>query len=295
MNITPGRPHIDMIVPVFNEADGIQQTYSRLTSVIHKMNLSGSIIFIDDGSTDSTWQILKNIALNDHRVKLIRFSRNFGHQAAILAGLAHSSADYNLILDADLQDPPELLEQMLPLALKGYDVVYGVRETRAGETTMKKTTAGLFYRVINLFSAYKIPLDAGDFRLVSAQARSLFLKAHDKARLNREIWSWIGLSQIPIIYHRPARAFGKSKYNWLKMLKLAFDGLTGVGVGPILLTGAAAVLLWVVGFFMLFTAGSLVCAITFVAAVLQTALAIVGFYVARLYGQARRRPTYLKI
>jgi dolichol-phosphate mannosyltransferase len=284
-----------MIVPAFNEADGIQQTCERLLSVFSKMNLSGSIIFIDDGSTDSTWPILKEAARKDHRIKLIRFSRNFGHQAAIVAGLAHSTADYNLILDADLQDPPELLEQMLPLAKKGYDVVYGVRETRAGETKMKKSTAGLFYRIINIFSAYKIPLDAGDFRLVSARARSLFLQATDHSRLNREIWAWIGLPQISITYHRPARVFGKSKYNWLKMLKLAFDGLTGVGVGPILITGLIAVLLWVIGFFLLFLAGGVVCAITFAAAVLQTALAVTGFYVARLYGQTRRRPTYLKI
>jgi glycosyltransferase involved in cell wall biosynthesis len=293
MNSTPGQSQIDFIVPAYNEAEGIGQTCARLTGVLDKLSLDGNILIIDDGSTDNTWPVLKDLSRQDSRIKLLRFSRNFGHQAAITAGLAHSNADYNLILDADLQDPPELLEQMLPLAEKGYEVIYGVRATRAGESGLKKFTASLFYRVINLFSPYAIPLDAGDFRLVSARARELFLHASDKARLNREIWAWIGLKQIGLTYHRPARAFGTSKYNWNRMLKLALDGLTATDSGPIMLLAGLTILLLLASPILMIAAGTVAAALTFTAALLLAAIAIVGFYTVRLYAQSCRRPSYL--
>ena len=211
MIFTPNQIKFDFIVPAYNEAEGIEETCARLISVLDEYAPDGEILFIDDGSTDNTWLVLKRLAEGNRRIKLLRFSRNFGHQAAITAGLAHSNADYSLILDADLQDPPELIEKMLPLVSEGYEVIYGVRSSRDGESKMKRMTASLFYRVINLFSSHSIPLDAGDFRLVSAKARELFLQTSDKARLNREIWAWVGLKQIGITYHRPARAFGTSK------------------------------------------------------------------------------------
>jgi dolichol-phosphate mannosyltransferase len=284
---------IDFIVPACNEAEGIAGTCQRLLTVMDDFNLHGHIIFIDDGSRDETWLILKDLAQKDLRIKLLRFSRNFGHQVAIVAGLAHSNADYNLILDADLQDPPELIERMLSLAGQGYEVVYGVRESREGETAMKKTTAKLFYRALNFFSPYPVPLDAGDFRLVSARARSLFLKANDAERLNREIWSWVGLKQIGIPYHRPARLFGKSKYNWKRMLKLAFDGFAASGSGPVIgLTVLAGVLLLLSVVFWICSA-TIYSAVTFSTALILLATSIAGFYIARLYAQVRRRPDYL--
>jgi dolichol-phosphate mannosyltransferase len=289
----PDHATIDLIVPAYNEAEGIARTCERLLGVLDEFALRGNIIFVDDGSTDETWEILKGCAQKDLRIKLVRFSRNFGHQVAIVAGLSHSTADYNLILDADLQDPPELLERMMSLAEKGYEVVYGVRESREGETAMKKATAKLFYRVLNYFAPYPIPLDAGDFRLISAKARNLFLQADDNARLNREIWSWIGLKQIGFSYHRPARIFGKSKYNWKRMLRLAFDGFSASGTAPILgLGGVAGVMLLLSVVFLIFGA-RLYSAVTFSAAVVLTAVSITGFYVARLYTQSRRRPNYL--
>ncbi|MFA5864191.1 MAG: glycosyltransferase family 2 protein [Phycisphaerae bacterium] len=284
---------IEFIVPAFNESEGIVKTCERLITVLESSNLTGNIIFVDDGSTDNMWQILKDIAENDKRVKLIRFSRNFGHQAAITAGLAHSHADYNFILDADLQDPPELLTGMLALAGEGYDVVYGVRTSREGETALKKGTASLFYRVINLFSPFPIPLDAGDFRLVSARARALFLHVSDKERLNREIWAWVGLKQIGINYHRPARAFGKSKYNWKRMLKLAFDGLTAGGTGVLLVPAIVSFLLFALSIILLVSISTLAAGLAFTASAVLLGMTIAGFYIGRLYHQSRKRPTYL--
>jgi dolichol-phosphate mannosyltransferase len=224
---------------------------------------------------------------------LIRFSRNFGQQPAITAGLAHSQAEYNLILDADLQDPPELLSEMLPLARQGYEVVYGVRVSREGETHAKKATANLFYQVINLFAPFSIPLDAGDFRLVTARARELFLQASDQSRLNREIWAWIGLRQIAVNYHRPARAFGRSKYNWSRMLKLAFDGLTSTGTGPLLTLAAGAVTLLVLSLLLLIFLKTVPAGLAFTSGLILAGMAIVGFYTGRMYYQLRKRPTYL--
>jgi glycosyltransferase involved in cell wall biosynthesis len=284
---------IDFIVPAYNEAEGIGKTCERLLAVFDKLGLHGSIIFIDDGSDDDTWQILKTQAEKDLRIKLLRFSRNFGHQVAIVAGLTRSKADYNLILDSDLQDPPELVDRMMSLAKQGYDVVYGVRESRQGETAMKKMTAKLFYRLLNIFSPYSIPLDAGDFRLVSAKARSLFLQADETARLNREIWSWVGLKQIGFAYHRPSRVFGKSKYNWKRMLKLAFDGFAASGAAPVLAVAVAAGGLFLLsGLFLIFSA-PVYSTVTFSSALVLAAIAIAGFYIARLYTQSRRRPDYL--
>ena len=255
--------------------------------------MNGNILFVDDGSQDNTWTVLKEIAQKDQRVRLLRFSRNFGHQPALTAGLAHSNADYNFILDADLQDPPELLSQMMALAKEGYQVVYGVRSSREGETPAKKATANLFYQVVNWFSPFKIPLDAGDFRLVSARARELFLQAQDKARLNREIWSWIGLKQIGVHYHRPGRAFGKSKYNWQRMLRLAFDGLTATGTGPLLALAGGAAGLILLSLILLVCRRTIPAGLAFTAGLVLAGMAIVALYIGRLYHQARHRPTYL--
>jgi polyisoprenyl-phosphate glycosyltransferase len=288
-----GRPQIEFIIPAYNEGEGIRQTYDRLKIVLEASGLNGTILFVDDGSRDNTWEVLTQIAQTEPRVRLLRFSRNFGHQPAITAGLAHSNADYNLILDADLQDPPELLGQMMTLAQQGYQVVYAVRSAREGETPAKKATANLFYKVINWFSPFAIPLDAGDFRLVSAQARQLFLQAGDKGRLNREIWSWIGLKQIGIPYLRPGRAFGKSKYNWKRMLRLAFDGLTATGTGPLLALAAAAGGLFFLSLLLVLFRQTLPAGMALTSGVVLAGMAIVGLYVGRLYHQARHRPTYL--
>ena len=288
-----GKPQIEFIVPAYNESEGLFQTYDKLINVLESTGLQGKIIFVDDGSSDNTWEILKQIAQKDNKVKLLRFSRNFGHQPAITAGLAHSSADYSLILDADLQDPPELLVPMMELAKQGYEIVYGVRIAREGETAAKKATANLFYRAINLFTPFAIPLDAGDFRLVSAKARELFLKATDKARLNREIWSWVGLKQIGYKYHRPPRSFGVTKYNWKRMLKLAFDGLTASGTGPLLTLAAAAVVLLLLALVLLLAGAPFPAGLSFCCSLVLIAMTISALYIGRLYHQLRKRPTYL--
>ncbi len=285
---------LDFIIPAFNEEQTIELTYQRLTKIAENLRLFCNFIFIDDGSSDDTWSILSRLAENDKRIKALRFSRNFGHQAAITAGIEHSQADYSLIIDADLQDPPELAEEMLELAKAGYDIVYGIRTSRKGESFTKKFTAEIFYRTINLFLDFEMPRNVGDFRLVSARARQLFLNVPDKSRLNREIWSSIGLAQTGIEYERPARIAGESKYNFKRMLRLAFDGITSAGSKPLRPIIITACLLIIVSIALLFTT-PILSAITFCGAILLIALWLTGIYIAKTYRNITNRPPYYTI
>ncbi len=289
---TENQTQLDFIIPAFNEEQIIEITYKRLVNVTENLNLSCNFIFIDDGSTDNTWTILASLAEKDKRIKLIKFSRNFGHQIAITAGLEHSQAKYSLIIDADLQDPPELVSEMLETAKSGYDIIYGVRITRQGESFTKKLTANIFYRTINLFLDFAMPQNVGDFRLVSDKARKLFLQIHDKARLNREIWAWIGLPQTAIKYERPARIAGKSKYNLIRMLKLAFDGITSSGDKPLLIILLTAFLLMISGFILIFTniTASL---IVISSAIILIFIWLAGTKIAQTYKIISDRPEYI--
>lgn len=292
MEETFAKSSIDFIVPAFNEEDGIRQTSQKLIDLVDANGLDASIIFIDDGSSDGTWLVLSELARDDHRIKVLRFSRNFGHQAAITAGLSHSHADFSMIIDADLQDPPELLPKMLKIASQGYHIVYGIRTEREGESVAKKITAKMFYRVINFFLPFNMPCDAGDFRLVSAKAREAFLQTKEISRLNREIWAWTGLSQTGIEFERPPRLFGKTKYNYKRMLKLALDGITASGEGPLWTIKFLAYAMIMLSLILLFIA-PLISAITFASALILDFIALIGIYVARLYRQSRNRPTYI--
>ncbi len=285
-------PMIDFIVPVFNEEQIINITYERLIAVASELKIDCNFIFIDDGSSDNTWKILSTFARKDERVKLIRFSRNFGHQIAITAGLAHSNANYSLIIDADLQDPPELVSDMLKMANSGYDIVYGVRTSRKGESLSKKFTANMFYRIINIFLDFTMPKNVGDFRLVSARARAIFLSISDKSRLNREIWAWTGLAQTGITYERPARIAGKSKYNFKRMLKLAFDGITSNNAKPLSIILLIASILFISSVFLIFI-NQLAAAIILITSIILTSIWLMGNMLAKSYLAIRNRPSYI--
>src|SRR5215472_4197623 len=224
---------LSVIVPCLNEQEVICGTHQRLTAALESAPMEFEIIYVDDGSTDSTPESLRELQERDSRVRIVRFSRNFGHQIAITAGLEHASGDAVAIIDADLQDPPEVILDFVAKWLDGYDVVYGVRAERDGETAFKLWTAKLFYRTISRLSDTRIPLDTGDFRLMDRRVVDALLSMPERDRFVRGMVSWLGFSQISVPYRRAARFAGETKYPLYKMLKFATDGIVSFSVIPL--------------------------------------------------------------
>lgn len=222
-----------VVVPVYNEEPVIPETYRRLRSVMDPLGCPYEIIFVNDGSKDGTRQILSAICDNDRSAKLITFSRNFGHQAAITAGMDHSSGKTVVVIDADLQDPPELIPQMLDKWREGFDVVYGIRARREGETFFKKATSSLFYRLLKRITDVDMPLDAGDFRLIDRKVCDSLKKINERNRYVRGLISWLGFRQTGIEYVREKRFAGSTKYPLKKMLKFACDGIASFSYKPL--------------------------------------------------------------
>lgn len=225
---------ISVLVPCYNEEDVIKETYSRLYKVCEENSYDYEIIFINDGSRDLTLELLSAMAKENERVKVLSFSRNFGHQAAVSAGLKYCSGDVAIIIDADLQDPPELFPDMLKVYKEEKaNVVYAVRKSRAKESFFKKFTAKMFYRMVNFLSDVSFPVDTGDFRLVDRKVINTFNNLKEKNRYIRGIMSWIGFRQVPIYYDRSARFSGETKYTFSKMLKLALTGIFYFSTKPL--------------------------------------------------------------
>jgi len=264
------------------------------------------IIYVDDGSTDSTASVLRELQAEDSRVRVVRLSRNFGHQIAITAGLEHASGDAVVIIDADLQDPPEVISEFLERWREGHDVVYGVRTDREGETPFKRWTARAFYRFINRLSDTPIPLDTGDFRLMDRAAVDALLSMPERDRFVRGMVSWLGFSQTAVPYARAPRYAGGTKYPLFKMLRLATDGILSFSITPLRLatwTGFAASGVAILGILYalyahFFAAGlvkgwtSSLIAVLFIGGVQLICLGIIGEYVGRIYGESKRRPLY---
>lgn len=264
------------------------------------------IIYVDDGSTDGTARILREIQAGENCVRVLRLSRNFGHQVAITAGLEHASGDAVVIIDADLQDPPEMIGEFLARWREGYDVVYGLRTDRPGETAFKLWTAKAFYRFINRLSETRIPLDTGDFRLMDRAAVDALLSMPERDRFVRGMVSWLGYSQVAVPYRRAARYAGNTKYPLFKMLRLATDGILSFSITPLRLAtwmGFAASALAIFGILFalydrFFAAGvvkgwtSSLIAVLFIGGVQLICLGIIGEYVGRIYGESKRRPLY---
>jgi len=231
-----------VVVPVYNEEAVVAETYRRLKHVMDSLGRPYEIIFVDDGSCDRTWDILSSFCESDKSAKLIGFSRNFGHQAAITAGMDYSSGRAVVVIDADLQDPPELIPEMLKRWREGFDVVYGVRSRREGETLFKKATASLFYRLLRRMTDVEMPLDAGDFRLVDRKVCDALKKIPERNRYVRGLISWLGFRQTGIEYVREKRFAGNTKYPLKKMLKFACDGITSFSYQPLRLANWCGVL-----------------------------------------------------
>jgi len=300
---------LSVIVPCFNEEDVIEESYKRIKDVLAKLELTTQIIFINDGSVDKTEFLLAGFASKDKTVKVISFSRNFGHQKAVTAGLNHCNSDMAVIIDADLQDPPELIPEMIKTMVKeGAQVVYCVRKSRKGEGLFKRLSAKAFYRLLNFFSEVKLPVDTGDFRLIDKSIIREFNKMHEKGKYIRGLVSWMGFKQVPFYYEREARFAGETKYPFSKMLKLATTSLLYFSTKPLklattlgfisvvfsLLLGVWSILGKIMGFTHANSGWtSLFVLIIFFGGVQLLTIGIVGSYIGNLFEEIKNRPEYI--
>jgi dolichol-phosphate mannosyltransferase len=298
---------ISVVVPVFNEAEVLRTFYDRTSTALAAIEgFDHEIIFIDDGSRDDSFRQMAEIAEQDPHVRVIRFSRNFGHQIAITAGLDHARGDCVAIIDSDLQDPPEVIQGMVEKWREGYDVVYGVRRTREGERAMKLFTAHLFYRILGAITRVEIPADVGDFRLMSRRAVDELNRLREKDRFVRGLVAWIGFRQTGLHYDRDKRYAGETKYPMRRMIKFALDGIASFSTVPLKLAGwlgyATSILafLYLVSVFvqklMGFTVqgwATIMVAMLFLGGIQLVCLGIVGEYIGRIFNEIKPRPMYV--
>ncbi|NLI90958.1 MAG: glycosyltransferase family 2 protein [Peptococcaceae bacterium] len=296
-----------IVIPVYNEEKVIEQTYGRLKNVMESTKATYELIFVDDGSEDLTSEIIKNLRNQDETIKLLSFSRNFGHQIAITAGMDYASGDAVIAIDADLQDPPELIPEMIAKWKEGYKVVYAKRTKRKGETFFKKQTAHLFYRLLHASTDIEIPVNTGDFRLLDKKVCSLLKKLPEKNRYVRGLVSWTGFRQVAIEYERDERVGGETKYTLKKMFKLSWDGLTSFSFKPLEIANYFGITLVLAGFVYLaillwrefssvssLSGWQVVLDIQFLmSGIILTTLGIVGQYIGRIYDETRDRPLYI--
>ena len=308
LRLNDKKPLISIVIPCMNEELVVRETARQLISVLTTPDLQFELIFVDDGSKDQTPDILRELHLADSRVRAVRLSRNFGHQVAITAGLEHAAGDAVAVIDADLQDPPEVLLEFVAKWLDGYDVVYGVRTEREGETAFKLWTAKMFYRLIGQLSDTEIPMDTGDFRLMDRRVVDALLSMPERDRFVRGMVSWLGFSQISVPYRRSARFAGETKYPLFKMMKFATDGIVSFSILPLRLAtwiGFLASGLSILGIVVVLLEryvgvlglvkgwSSTVIAVLFIGGVQLVCLGIIGEYVGRIYGETKRRPLYV--
>jgi dolichol-phosphate mannosyltransferase len=298
---------ISVVVPCFNEEAVIRQTHERLSDALSKTDLHYEIVYVNDGSRDRTLEILRELAAGDSHVRVVSFSRNFGHQVAVTAGVDFTTGDAVVLIDADLQDPPELIPDMVRLWRDGYQVVYGTRESRIGESAFKLLTAKYFYRIINSISDVEIPLDTGDFRLMDRCVVDVLKNMPERDRFLRGMVSWIGFKQTPLPYARSERAAGGTKYSIRKMARFALDGIVSFSLIPLRLAtlfGLVAATLMVLGIIyaliLRLVTGNwaagwtlLLIATFFLGGMTLLCLGIIGEYVGRIYRELKRRPLYV--
>ena len=303
--VEPGK--YSFVVPVYNEEDALRPFAARLEAVLDGLDGPAEVLFVDDGSTDRSFEILGELHAADERHKTIRLARNFGHQIAITAGLDHARGDAVVVLDADLQDPPELVHDLVKHWQQGYDVVYGIRTSRGGDRRTKRVTAGAFYRLLRLVARIDIPPNVGDFRLLDRRAVDALRLLRERTRYVRGLASWIGFRQIGVPYERAGRVAGSSSYTYDRSLRLGVDALISFSAAPLRTALAAGVVVSVVSFgigvFALVAkiAGaavvpgwaSILAAFSFVGGVQLVLLALIGLYVAAIYDEVKRRPLYL--
>lgn len=296
-----------VVVPLFNEELVINESYRRLKAVMDSTNENYEIVFVNDGSKDKTEYIAESICKQDEKIKLINFSRNFGHQAAITAGMNEASGNAIVVIDADLQDPPETILQMIKKWKEGYEVVYGKRAKREGETFFKKFTAKSFYRLLRNITSIDIPVDAGDFRLIDRKVCNALNALPEKNRYVRGLVSWLGFKQTYVEFVRQERYAGETKYPLKKMMKLAFDGITSFSYKPLTFIGYFGGALLSIGFVSficiiiknlvrgvgLLTLSSLFLMNIMMFGIVFCSIGIMGEYVGRIFDESKGRPMYI--
>lgn len=298
---------ISAIVPSYNEEKNVPLIYKRLTDTLSQISDKYEIIFVNDCSKDSTLSVIKQISEKDSHVKYISFSRNFGHQIAVSAGLDMCKGKAVVIIDGDLQDPPELILEMYKKYQEGYKVVYAKRKTREGETWFKKATAKLFYRFLAAMTSIEIPVDVGDFRLIDQVIVKHLRNMPEKSKYIRGQISWIGYKQTFVEYHRDARLYGKTNYPLKKMLRLAFDGITAFSDKPLKMASAIGIISAILSLLAIVYAlishfifdsavsgwTSLIISVLFIGGVQLITIGIIGEYIARINNDVRNRPLYI--
>lgn len=292
---------LSVIIPLLNEKHSLPELHRRLVAVTEKLGCEREIIFVDDGSTDGSDQIIRQLVALDPTVTGLRFSRNFGHEAASTAGLDASHGDLAVLMDADLQDPPELIEQMHDLWKQGNQVVYAVRRRRPGESILKRATAWVFYRTLSKLSEVPIPLDAGDFRLMDARVLQSLRKCREQDRFVRGLVAWTGFRSAAIEYDRPPRSTGQTHYGILKLFLLSLDAFFGFSISPLRIASIAGVFVMLISLLasLIFAAAApsaatfLSCGVFFFGGVQLLCTGILGEYVGRIYRQSQHRPLYV--
>jgi len=298
------RPTFSLVIPVWNEEEVIPVLYERLVQVMESTGESWEVIFVNDGSTDHSLELLLELHERDPRIKVLNFSRNFGHQIAITAGFDYADGDAVIVMDADLQDPPEVLLRMIERWREGYDVVYAVRIKREGESKFKLWTAAAFYRLIHSIADVDIPLDAGDFRLMDRRVVLAMRRLREKSRFMRGLSSWVGFKQIAVEYERAPRYAGETKYPLRKMVRLAFNAITSFSHVPLQLatyTGFAfagisviiAIFMRLLGNAQLLGQATTLVSVLFLGGVQLIFLGIIGEYLGRIYDEVKNRPLYI--
>ena len=296
-----------IIIPVYNEAENIEALYARLSTVMKKMGKPYELLFVNDGSQDTTGNILHSLHSKDTQVKVINFSRNFGHQMAVTAGLTYCAGEYIAVIDADLQDPPEILPQFFAKLESGNDVVYAVR-THRKEGIVKKSAYFLFYRILRKAANISIPLDSGDFCVMRKRVVDAINTMPERNRFIRGLRSFVGFTQVGLEYERDKRVSGKSKYTFRKLMRLAFDGIVSFSYVPLQILTVVGFLFFILSiagslatvYFKLFTSvyiprgfPTTIITIMFIGGVNMLALGIIGEYIGRIYDEVKRRHPYI--
>lgn len=301
------KPFITIIAPIFNELENLPILYERISEVMQKSESDWELLLIDDGSTDGSTDFIRELSKKDQRVKPVIFARNFGHQIAVTAGLDYSKGDAVVIIDSDLQDPPEVILDLLDKWREGYEVVYAVRAEREGETFFKKFTASVFYRLIFRITDVKIPLDTGDFRLMDRKVVNVMNAMREHHRFLRGMSAWVGFKQVGVTYKRAARLSGETKYPFKKMLKLALTAITGFSYVPLqiatyigfisagisLVAIPIVILLRILGSQQFIGQATTLTAVLFLGGVQLISLGILGEYIGRIYDEVKGRPLYI--
>lgn len=298
---------ISIVVPAFNEAEGLERFHDRLSAVLEEVPVRAEIVYVNDGSEDDTSGVIRRIGAQDRRVAFVDLSRNFGKEIALTAGLDHARGDAAIVIDADLQDPPELIPELLARWQDGYDVVYARRTARDGDSWLKKLTAFAFYRLMHRTADVSIPQDTGDFRLLSRRAIEAVVKLRERHRFMKGLFAWIGYRQVAVSYRREPRHAGKTKWNYWRLWNFAIEGITSFTAAPLklasylgLATAFAAFLYaaWIIYKTLMFGESvrgypSLMVAVLFLGGVQLITIGILGEYIGRMFDETKNRPLYL--